>query len=68
MTATPDIILLTAQQVADKLGVTPAAVYAMSARGQLPGRVKLGQRVRWRSDAINQIVERGLEAAVKESK
>lgn len=52
--------LLTAGQVAELLGVSAATVYQMSYRGQLPGRVKIGARVRFREDLIAQVVEKGL--------
>lgn len=50
--------LLNAAQVAERLGLSLASIYKMGAR--LPGRVKIGSRVRWQAEAIAGIVERGL--------
>ena len=52
--------LLTAAEVAKRLGLKPAAIYQLSYQGRLPGRVKIGARVRWRSDAIEAFVRDGL--------
>lgn len=43
--------LLTAQEVADYLGVTPDWVYAQSRRGSIP-TVPLGRYRRYRLDAV----------------
>lgn len=50
--------LLSVAQVAERLGMTAGAVYQMGER--LPGRVKIGSRVRYQEAAIAAIVERGL--------
>lgn len=55
--------LLNAKQVAERLNISTASVYQMSYLGRLPGKVKIGNRVRWREDVIDKIVEKGLEAA-----
>jgi len=45
--------MLTVKDVARVLRMTPAAVYAMVERGQLPGVVRIGRRrVRIREDAL----------------
>lgn len=55
--------LINAKQVAERLGISTASVYQMSYLGRLPGKVKIGTRVRWREDVIDKIVEHGLDAA-----
>lgn len=52
--------LLTAAQVADLLGLTPGAVYQLSYLGKLPGKVKIGARVRFQADAIEEVIAHGL--------
>lgn len=51
-------LLLTVDEAADLLRTTRAAVYAMAARGQLPGLTRIGRRVLVRSadllDWLNQ--------------
>jgi len=42
-------LLLTVPEAAELLRTTPLAVYAMVARGQLPGVTRLGRRVLFRS-------------------
>lgn len=49
--------LLSVAQVAERLGMSAGAVYQMGPR--LPGRVKVGSRVRYQETAIAEIVERG---------
>ena len=44
--------LLTAKETADLLRTTRTAVYAMSARGQLPAMVRIGRRLLFRSDEL----------------
>jgi len=44
--------MLTVVEVARVLRMTPIAVYAMVERGQLPGVVHIGRRVRIREDAL----------------
>ena len=45
-------ILLTADEAADLLRTTRRAIYAMVARGQLPGVVRVRRRVLLKSDAL----------------
>ena len=44
--------LLTTTEVADVLRTTPKATYAMIARGQLPGVIRIGRRVLVRADVL----------------
>jgi excisionase family DNA binding protein len=50
--------LMTAEEVAELLRVTPEAIYAMKARGELPGVVKLGRRLRFRREELYEWVRR----------
>jgi len=52
--------LLTALEVADRLGLTLRAVYLAAQRGQLP-TVHLGRRLRFPEDAITRAQTRGLD-------
>lgn len=47
-----DRTLLTPAELADLLRVTPTAVYAMKARGELPGVIKIGRRLRFHREAV----------------
>lgn len=52
------VTLLTARQVAARLGLSVAAVYQRAYRGGLPAAVKLGARtIRWRSNEIDALIE-----------
>ena len=44
--------LLTTNEVAEVLRTTPKATYAMIARGQLPGVIRIGRRVLVRADKL----------------
>ncbi|HUR33133.1 MAG TPA: helix-turn-helix domain-containing protein [Vicinamibacterales bacterium] len=44
--------LLTTDELAQLLRTTRKAVYAMAERGQLPGTIRVGKRLRYRSRAI----------------
>ncbi len=44
--------LLTTTEVAAVLRTTPKATYAMIARGQLPGVIRIGRRVLVRADVL----------------
>lgn len=53
MTGTSTLpMLLTADETATLLRTTRTAVYAMVARGQVPGITRLGRRVLFRSDDL----------------
>ena len=45
-------LLLTVTETADLLRTTPAAVYVMAARGQLPGITRIRRRLLVRSDDL----------------
>ena len=45
-------LLLTVAETADLLRTSPKAVYAMVARGQLPGVRRIGRRLLFRRDAL----------------
>lgn len=50
-------VLWTAQQVADRLGLSVAAVRMRAARGTLPGKVRLGSRtIRWKAEEIEAMI------------
>ena len=55
----PDDVLLTAEEVAALLRVTPAWVYAQTRRRRIP-HVRLGRYVRYRRDALAEWMQ-GLE-------
>lgn len=44
--------LLTPEEIADLLRISRKAVYAMAARGQLPGVIRLGRRLRFDREAV----------------
>lgn len=44
--------LLTAEELGELLRLSRGAIYTMVARGELPGVVKLGRRLRFRRDAV----------------
>lgn len=44
--------LLTVPETAELLRTTPAAVYALAARQELPGIIRLGRRMLFRSAAL----------------
>ena len=50
MTSRP--VLLTVTDVAELLRTSRKAIYAMIARGQMPGLVRVGRRVLIRADAL----------------
>jgi excisionase family DNA binding protein len=53
----PGQLLLTVPQVARLLGTTPKAIYHRAERGQLPGVVRVGRRIRVRRDRLLQYIE-----------
>jgi excisionase family DNA binding protein len=50
--------LMTVGDVADLLRTTPKAVYNMRYRGEIPGAVKIGSRLRFRREAVLEWVGR----------
>ncbi len=58
--------LLTATEVGDILRTTPKATYAMIARGQLPGVVRIGRRVLVREDELLDWLDRSRASSPKE--
>ena len=56
----PQALLLTARQVATMLAVSTRHVLAMTARGELPGKVRLGRSrsARWHRPSIERYLER----------
>lgn len=46
-------LLLTVEELAAELRVSPAMIYKMQNAGQLPAPVRLGRRVRWRRAEID---------------
>ena len=44
--------LLTVKEVAVLLRTSPASIYAMVERGQLPGVIRIGRRLLFRRDAL----------------
>ncbi len=56
--------LLTAQEVADRLGVTAAWVWAQTRAGRIP-HVQLGRYRRFREEAIEEWIRRLEETNVK---
>jgi excisionase family DNA binding protein len=51
-------ILMTVAEIADLLRTTPKSVYNMHHRGELPGAVKIGSRLRFRQEAVLEWVGR----------
>ena len=45
-------MLLTADETADLLRTSRAAIYAMTERGQLPGATRIGRRLLFRRDVL----------------
>ncbi|MDP2318241.1 MAG: helix-turn-helix domain-containing protein [Acidobacteriota bacterium] len=58
--------LLTVDEVADLLRTTRTAVYAMVARGQLPGVTRLGRRVLIRADELVKWLDQNRAPSPKE--
>ena len=52
MTSSDLCIFLTVEEVAAVLRTTRTAVYALVARGQVPGVIRLGRRVLFRRDVL----------------
>jgi len=45
-------LLFTVTETAELLRTSPKAIYAMVARGQLPGIIRIGRNLRFRRDAL----------------
>ena len=58
--------LLTTTEVAEVLKTTPKATYAMIARGQLPGVIRIGRRVLVRADELLDWLDRSRTPSPKE--
>ena len=61
-------ILLTVDEAADLLRTTRRAIYAMVARGQLPGVVRVRRRVLVRTDALLHWLEQRCAPSSEESR
>lgn len=59
-------ILLTTDEVATLLRTSRKAVYGMAARGQLPGKTRIGRRVLFRSRALVDYLDRKCAPSPKE--
>ncbi len=55
--------LLDIDQVADRLGMTPAAMHSMRYRGDGPRAVKIGRKLRFRADDIDAWIDSRREPA-----
>ena len=51
--------LLTAETIAEMLGISKRQVWRMASGGQLPRRVKLGRLTRWRRDDVQRWIDAG---------
>lgn len=58
--------LLTVDEVADLLRTTRTAVYALVARGQVPGVTRLGRRVLIRADELVEWLDQNRAPSPKE--
>jgi excisionase family DNA binding protein len=66
MTSNPSTQLLTAREVADKLNVSIDTIYLWSSNGTLDAaKVKLGRRVRFNAEVIEQVAREGLDITFK---
>ena len=55
-------LLLTTDEVASLLRTSRKAVYCMAERGQLPGKMRIGRRVLWRSRPLLDYLDRKCSA------
>lgn len=60
---TPQIILLTAKQVAAALGVHPTTIGRWVKEARFPAPAKIGGLTRWRADDVNRYVNKQFEKA-----
>lgn len=51
--------LLTVEDVAERLSVSPRHVYRMADAGRIPRPLKIGAAVRWNPDAIDEWIAGG---------
>ena len=51
--------LVTPQQVADQLAIRVETVYRMAQAGELPVACRIGPRIRFDQDAIDEWIKRG---------
>jgi excisionase family DNA binding protein len=59
-------LLLTADEVASLLRTSRVAVYSMIDRGQLPGVIKIGRRVRVERDVLLQFLRQNRVPSAQE--
>lgn len=57
----PEPLLLTARELAQRLGVSERQVWNLHAAKRIPAAVRLRRSVRWRVADINQFVAAGCE-------
>lgn len=50
-------LLMTAEELAEFLRVTRKAVYEMVHKGEVPGVIRLGRRLRFRRESIDRWIE-----------
>lgn len=65
-TSTDLPFLMTVPDVAELLRTTPAAIYSMKERGQLPGVKQVGRRVLFRSDELVDWLRQKSASSLKE--
>lgn len=52
-------VLISAETIAEMLGISKRQVWRLASSGHLPGRVKLGRLTRWRRADIQRWIESG---------
>ena len=60
-----EALLITAEQVAAMLQVSPRTVWRLRSSGKLPKPVEIGGSVRWNSEQIQRWISEGCPAPVK---
>ena len=68
MTGSNVPVLLTADETADLLRTTRAAIYAMHERAQLPGATRIGRRLLFRRDVLLDWLDQKRAPSPKESR
>lgn len=54
-----DVAVVTVREVAELLGVNPRTIWRLSARGEIPAPIRLGDRVvRWRLSDLREHLDR----------